>query len=113
MKTYRTNPIQLSLSRRASLLGIVLWAAHYHGGQSSREYRMGCRARTLLERSNEIGPFMVSRQFDHLEPFVCGDKEAPRVYVPEFSNQVKKTYDRLAAITEKDMHKTYTSPSLQ
>jgi hypothetical protein len=101
MKTYKSNPIQLSLSRRASLMGIVLWSAHYHGGQSSREYRMGCRARTLLERSNEIGSFMVSRQFDNLEPFLNGEKEAPRVYVPEFSNQAKKTYDRLAAITKK------------
>jgi hypothetical protein len=101
MKTYKSNPILFSLQRRASLMGIIIWSAHFHAGQGSREYRMGCRARTLLERSNEIGLFMVSRQFDNLEPFLTGEKEMPRVYVPEFSNQVKRVYDHLAAVSEK------------
>ena len=88
--------IKLSAARQASLVGIMIWSAHFHRGQWSQEYRMGCRARTLLERSNEIGRFLASRWFDNLEHFVDNRGERPRQYVAEFSEQAKKTYQKLA-----------------
>jgi hypothetical protein len=96
--------IKLSASRQASLVGIMLWSAHYHHGQWSREYRMGCRARTLLSRSNEIGAFMASRWFDALERYVDNRDSAPRQYTLEFSKQAKKTYQKLAFFSGKGMN---------
>jgi hypothetical protein len=96
--------IKTSAPRLASLVGIMLWSAHYHGGQWSREYRMGCRARTRLERSNEIGAFLASRWFDALEHYASGQCDnPPAVYVGEFSAIVRSTYRRLAALSEAEM----------
>ncbi len=105
MKTFKSNPIKFSTRRAASLVGIMIWSAHYHGGQSSREYRMGCRARTLLNRSNEIGAFMASRWFDTLENYVGGDdaQSAPMIYILGFSETAKKTYRKMANISESEM----------
>lgn len=100
--------IRFSSQRQASLVGIMIWSAHWHAGQSSREYRMGCRARTLLERSNEIGEFLARTWFDKLENYVSderGEIEPPRVYVLPFSKQAKKVYAALANISEKQEKK--------
>lgn len=97
MKTYYTNPLRIkNYSRIAELVGIMLWSAHYHSGQWSREYRMGCRARQLLNRHNEIGSFLASRWFDNLESYASGEGERPTLYNPEFSDKVKETYQKLA-----------------
>lgn len=89
------------MSRQASLMGIVLWSAHWHAGQWSREYRAGCRARQLLARSNEIGSSLVSRWFDALEHYASGEDSTPPVqYVAEFSAAVRATYARLARWSE-------------
>ena len=92
--------IKMGWKRQAALVGIMLWSAHYHGGQWSREYRMGCRARALLERSNEIGSMMASRWFDRLEGYASGEGERPRVYTLAFSEAVKASYGRMVAIGE-------------
>lgn len=102
MKTYKSNPITLCPSRRSQLVAIMLWSAHYHGGQASREYRMGCRARKLLERSNEIGSFLASRWFDSFEPYVSGG-EALRTSVLSFAENVKRKYEKLEFISQREM----------
>jgi hypothetical protein len=99
MKTYRTHPLHVvHFSRIAELVGIMLWSAHYHSGQGSREYRMGCRARQLLNRHNEIGSHLASHWFDNLESYVSGDLERPTIYNRNFSEKVKATYLKLAAM---------------
>lgn len=100
MKTFKTNPIKYNSIRQATLIGIMIWSAHYHGGQGSQEYRMGCRARKLLERSNEIGPFLASRWFDKMEPYLTGAAEKPRIYNSDFSEKAREIYEKLAKITE-------------
>ena len=93
-----------SARRLASLVGIMLWSAHYHGGQWSREYRMGCRARAALDKSNEIGAFLASRWFDHLEHYASGQADNPPAqYCREFSERVKTQYCRLARFSEAEM----------
>lgn len=106
MKTYYSNPIKFRPSRLSQLIGIMLWSAHYHGGQASREYRMGCRARKLLERSNEIGSFLASKWFDSFEPYVSGG-EAPRTSVLSFAENVKKEYAKLEFISQREMEERY------
>jgi hypothetical protein len=97
MKTYYTHPLKIkNYNRIASLVGIMLWSAHYHTGQWSREYRMGCRARQLLNRHNEIGSFLASRWFDQFESYVTGESERPSVCTQDFSETVKATYQKLS-----------------
>lgn len=96
--------IKFGAMRQASLVGIMIWSAHYHGGQWSQEYRMGCRARTLLKRSNEIGDFLASRWFDALENYVgdsTGSIERPRQYTKEFSEAAKASYQKMERISNK------------
>lgn len=101
MKTYKSHPLRVTdPARIASLVGIVLWSAHYHKGQWSREYRLGCRARSLVERHNEIGPFLLTRWFDALEHYAQGQAPAPKQYTATFSKQVKRTYQTLAKLSE-------------
>lgn len=96
MKTYRSHPIKNPKNIRvAQLLGIAIWASHYHSGQGSREYRMGCRAGALIKRTNEIGNWLFSRWFDQLEGFCTGESPAPTVLIPEFSEAVKKSYEKM------------------
>lgn len=98
MKTFHSHPLKNPVpSRIASLVAIMLWSAHYHSGQWSREYRMGCRARNLINRSNEIGDYLASTWFDNLEGYVTGGP-IPTVYTRGFSEKVKETYDKLAAM---------------
>jgi len=83
-------------------MGAVLWSAHYHEGQTSQSYRIGCRARTLLEGSNEIGRHLVSRWFDAFEGPASRNEPVSSAYLPEFSSQVLTSYRKLAAISEKN-----------
>lgn len=82
-----------STARLGTLLGIVIWSAHYHTGQWSREYRIGCRARKLITDSMEVGGFVLSRLFDRYEHVVTGEKTLPET---EFSKAVISTYRKFA-----------------
>lgn len=94
MKTLEKKAI-----RQAQWLGIILWSAHYHNGQWSQEYRMGCRARALFVESMEIGEFVLSRCFDKLEHYVSSDSaEMPAAISLEYAETVKTAYNRLVAI---------------
>jgi hypothetical protein len=65
---------------------------------------MGCRARTRLERSNEIGDFLASRWFDALEHYASGQCDnPPAAYAVGFSATARATYRRLAAISEAEI----------
>lgn len=46
--------------RTARLMAVYAFGAHYHSGQSSRGYRLSCRAKRLLDRDRK------GRSFDYL-----------------------------------------------
>lgn len=93
---------RFTYQRQAKLFGSILWSAHYHSGQWSREYRIGCRARRLFTESMEAGERILSQLFDTLEGYVSGDTEdRPPVAVrPEWADAARGEYKRLAAISE-------------
>lgn len=96
----KNSLIQFSSSRLGELVGIMLWSAHWHSGQASQEYRMGCRARQLLSRSSEIGDYLASQWFDDLEG-VVGEKEGyVRGYSYNFVKSASVKYQDLSRISE-------------
>jgi hypothetical protein len=93
--------INQSLKRKGTLVGIMVWSAHYHGGQWSREYRMGCRARRLLERGNEIGGYLASKWFDLFEEHLkTGTVRI--IFNREMADAASAVYHKLAKYSEEE-----------
>ena len=100
MKNQKKKIVPLSVRKSAQLVGIVMWSMHYHDGQFSRSYRMGCRASGLIERSNEIGSFMLSRWIDSLESYVAGDGRGnPPAVSNAFAWQARESYQKMLSIS--------------
>lgn len=101
----------ISAIRFGELVATVIWSAHWHGGQGSREYRMGCRARKLIENSMEVGRFVLTRAFDSLEHYVTGESLNCGIYRGSVvSASAKRKYQKLQAFSEKKSGKFVEFP---
>ena len=94
------NTIQLSRERQAQIIGVMIFCAHWHTGQGSRLYRVGCRARELYLKSNVCAAsYVMSRLYDTLEHYAAGDtQEPPSTCLLDYADMVRGAYARMKAI---------------